>query len=37
MRMMMHDGPVQKSSLEKSAKVAVESMTNIRTVAGLRL
>jgi len=36
MRLMMVDGPVQKGALEKSAKVAVESMNNIRTVAGLR-
>ena len=34
-RMMKHDGPVQKDALEKSSKVAVESITNIRTVAGL--
>jgi len=35
MRMMSHNGPVQKDALEKSSKVAVESITNIRTVAGL--
>lgn len=33
---MMFDGVVQKAALEKSAKVAVEAITNIRTVAGLR-
>ena len=35
MRMMSANGPVQKDALEKSSKVAVESITNIRTVAGL--
>jgi len=35
MRMMKDNGPVQKDALEKSSKVAVESITNIRTVAGL--
>ena len=34
--LMMFDSAVQKSALEKSAKVAVEAITNIRTVAGLR-
>ena len=36
LRMMMFDGVVQKKALEKSAKIAVESITNVRTVAGLR-
>ena len=35
MRMMTHNGPVQKDALEKSSKVAVESINNIRTVAGM--
>ena len=33
---MVVDGAVQKTALEKSAKVAVEAINNIRTVAGLR-
>lgn len=32
----MFDSAVQKEALEKSAKVAVEAINNIRTVAGLR-
>jgi len=36
MRLMTKEGTVQKEALEKSAKVAVESINNIRTVAGLR-
>jgi len=36
LRLMMFDGAVQKEALEKSAKIAVESITNIRTVSGLR-
>merc|ERR1711892_405122 len=36
MRLMTKEGTVQKDALEKSAKVAVESINNIRTVAGLR-
>jgi len=36
MRLMTSEGTVQKDALEKSAKVAVESINNIRTVAGLR-
>ena len=34
--LMMYDGAVQRDALEKSAKVAVEAITNIRTVCGLR-
>ena len=34
--LMMFDGAVQREALEKSAKVAVEAITNIRTVSGLR-
>ena len=36
MRLMTKEGPVQKEALEKSAKLAVESINNIRTVVGLR-
>jgi len=36
MRLMTKEGTVQKEALEKSAKVAVESINNIRTVAGLK-
>ena len=35
MRMMTKDGSVQAEALEKSSKVAVESINNIRTVASL--
>ena len=35
-RMMMFDGAVQKGALEQASKHAVEAITNIRTVAGLR-
>ena len=34
--LMMFDSAVQKTALEHSAKVAVEAISNIRTVAGLR-
>ena len=34
--LMMFDGAVQRDALEKSAKVAVEAINNIRTVSGLR-
>ena len=34
--LMMFDGAVQREALEKSAKVAVEAINNIRTVSGLR-
>ena len=36
MKYTMSESAVQKEALEKSAKVAVESINNIRTVAGLR-
>jgi len=35
-KMMMFDGAVLKGALENSSKHAVEAITNIRTVAGLR-
>ena len=36
MRMMTKDSGVKSEAFEKSAKVAVESINNVRTVAGLR-
>ena len=36
LKLMMFDGAVQRDALEKSAKVAVEAINNIRTVSGLR-
>ena len=36
MRLMTKDSGVKSEAFEKSAKVAVESINNVRTVAGLR-
>ena len=36
LRLMLTDSKVLKKSLEKSSKTAVEAITNIRTIAGLR-